>query len=124
MSGGFQHDIAGGSGSLIITALRSPNFVDGLTGWEISKDGSAEFNNLEIRGTFNGTDFILNQFGLFFYSGTPAYGNLIGSWTQAAGTDSEGNHYDQGICIGVQSNTEIQVRPDLDAIFVYAGSNL
>ena len=65
---GFQHDIAGGSGNLIITSLQSPNFVDDEEGWQIAKDGSAQFNNLEIRGTFNGADFIINSNGIFFYN--------------------------------------------------------
>jgi hypothetical protein len=116
---GFTHDIAGGQGNLIISALQSPNFVHGETGWQIAKSGSAEFNDLEIRGTFSGTDYILNESGLFFYNGSPASGNLIGSWASSAGADAYGNSYDEGICIGLISNTEIQVRPDLDAILIY-----
>jgi hypothetical protein len=64
----FQHDIAGGSGNLIITSLQSPNFEDDISGWQIAKDGSAQFNNLTIRGQFNGTDFIINSNGIFFYN--------------------------------------------------------
>jgi hypothetical protein len=64
----FQHDIAGGSGNLIITSVQSPNFESDESGWQITKDGSAQFNNLEIRGTFNGADFIINSSGIFFYN--------------------------------------------------------
>lgn len=35
--------------------------------------------------------------GLFLYSGTPADGNLIGSWAVEAGTDDYGNSYPAGI---------------------------
>jgi hypothetical protein len=35
--------------------------------------------------------------GLFVYSGTPATGNLIGSWAGAAGTDAFGNAYPAGL---------------------------
>lgn len=63
----FQHDIAGGQGNLIVTSLQSPNFLHDVSGWQVAKDGSAEFNNLTIRGTFMGLDFILNSNGLFFY---------------------------------------------------------
>jgi hypothetical protein len=45
---GFKHDIAGGSGKLIIPALQSPNFIHGSTGWSVNSDGSAEFHNISI----------------------------------------------------------------------------
>lgn len=37
------------------------------------------------------------QTGIFFYSGTPGLGGLIGSWTAQAGTDAYGNSYPAGI---------------------------
>jgi hypothetical protein len=74
-------------------AIQSPNFVTGISGWTINQDGSAEFNNLTIRGVFKGTDFEINSSGEFFYSGTPATGNLVASNTTAAGTDPYGNIY-------------------------------
>ena len=94
---GFTHDIAGGGGNLIVTSLQSPNYAPGSAGWQVRKDGSAEFNNLTIRGTFNGTDFIINATGTFFYSGAPAAGNLIASIASAAGTDVFGNVYNAGV---------------------------
>jgi hypothetical protein len=47
--------------------------------------------------TFSGTDFVINSAGAFFYSGTPAAGNLIASIASAAGTDGFGNAYLAGI---------------------------
>lgn len=47
--------------------------------------------------TFNGTDFIINTAGSFFYSGTPATGNLIASIAAASGTDAFGNAYPAGV---------------------------
>lgn len=84
-------------GALAIPSIHSPNYVTGVSGWTIKQDGSAEFNNLTIRGTFLGNNFILNSSGLFFYSGTPALGNLIASITNAAGVDGVGNIYESGI---------------------------
>jgi hypothetical protein len=46
--------------------------------------------------TFEGTDFILNSAGFFFYTGTPAAGNLFASVTSSNGTDTFGNAYIQG----------------------------
>jgi hypothetical protein len=68
-----------GSTVLRRPAIQSPNFVTTVSGWTINADGSAEFNDLTIRGTFNGTDFIVNASGAFFYNGVPAAGNLATS---------------------------------------------
>ncbi len=78
-------------------AIASPNYAAGTAGWTINADGSAEFNNLTIRGTFDGTDYELNSSGAFFYSGTPALGNLVISIAPAAGTDAHGNPYVSGL---------------------------
>jgi len=93
---GFQNPIVGGT-ALRIPAIQSPNFQSGSAGWIIRIDGSAEFNNLTIRGIFNGNNFILNSSGLFIYSGTPANGNLLASIAPANGTDDFSNTYLQGI---------------------------
>jgi hypothetical protein len=63
----FKNTIIGGQAALIRAAERSPNFVTGSAGWQISKDGTAEFNNMTVRGSFTGSDFIINQAGLFIY---------------------------------------------------------
>lgn len=98
-SGGFSNPVFGGNGTLIRPAAQSPNYVAGSTGWMIARDGSAEFNNLTIRGTFQGTDFIINSSGIFLYSSTPALGNMSGSWAALAGTDAFGNAYPMGLKI-------------------------
>jgi hypothetical protein len=56
-----------GSTILRRPAIQAPDYVPGSTGWTINADGSAEFNNLSVRGSFNGTDFIINTAGIFFY---------------------------------------------------------
>lgn len=53
--------------------------------------------------TFQGTDFIINTSGAFFYSGTPAAGNLIASVAPVAGTDGFGNAYKAGVTSYVTS---------------------
>lgn len=89
----FSNPITGGQGTLVRPAIKSPDYSPGVSGWTINRDGSAEFNNLTIRGTFNGTDFILDADGLFLYSGTPATGNLVASAASVSGTDDFGNAY-------------------------------
>jgi hypothetical protein len=92
----FGDPIVGGT-VLRTPAIQSPNYVPGVSGWIIRIDGSAEFANLTIRGQFNGTDFIIDSSGIFFYSGVPANGNLAVSLAFAAGTDSFGNTYPSGL---------------------------
>ena len=93
---GFANSVIGGAAALIRAAIKSPNYVLGAAGWTINKDGSAEFNNLAIRGTFNGTDYVMNSSGLFIYTPTEAAGNLAESSASAAGTDQFLNNYVPG----------------------------
>lgn len=46
----FTDPIIGGQSKLIRTAIQSPNYSAGVAGWTVNKDGSAEFNNLLVRG--------------------------------------------------------------------------
>lgn len=86
----FQNSVVGGV-TLVRPAIQSPNFVTGSAGWKIAVDGSAEFNNVTIRGgtVISGT--------ALYYNGTPAAGNLFMSIAAAAGTDSLGNAYVKGV---------------------------
>lgn len=68
----FGNPIVGGV-MLTRPAIASPDYVAGSTGWSINQDGSAEFNNGTFRGTitaavFEGTNFIIDSAGIFFYS--------------------------------------------------------
>jgi hypothetical protein len=47
--------------------------------------------------SFQGTDYVINSSGAFFYSGTPAAGNLVNSVANSSGTDPYGNQYLQGV---------------------------
>lgn len=106
---GFGNPIVGGT-ALRIPAIQSPNYVPGSSGWIVKIDGSAEFNNLTVRGQFQGTDFIVNSAGIFLYSAAPAAGNLIGSWTSAAGTDAYGNAYVGGLATYAPDGSIIQLQ--------------
>ena len=46
---------------------------------------------------FEGTDFIVNSSGAFFYSGAPAANNLAVSIAGSSGTDGFGNDYPAGV---------------------------
>lgn len=47
--GGFKNAVVAGV-KLIREAIQSPNYVTGVSGWTINKDGSAEFSNATLRG--------------------------------------------------------------------------
>lgn len=97
--------LTAGMGSLVIPSVQSPNFLTGVSGWQIRKDGSAEFNNIVIRGgeTIGGTTL--------GYNGTPALGNMALSISTTGGTDAFGNVFRPGIWIygpnGSQAGLEI-----------------
>lgn len=48
---GFANAVVGGI-TLVRAAIRSPNYVTGVSGWTINRDGSAEFQDMLIRGVF------------------------------------------------------------------------
>jgi len=100
----FRSSILAGV-NLVRAAIRSPNYVSGSSGWTINQDGSAEFNNIVIRGgtTVGGT--------ALYYDGTPAFGNLIFSISNVAGTDPYGNQYPAGeASYGTPSGNDVSIK--------------
>lgn len=53
----FTNPIVGGGGGLIRDSIKSPDFQSGVSGWQIRRDGSAEFNDVTIRGTVESSNF-------------------------------------------------------------------
>lgn len=50
----FSNPIIGGAGTLIRQAIQSPDFVTGVSGWAIRRDGTVEFSDGEFRGDISG----------------------------------------------------------------------
>lgn len=77
--------ITQGLGNLVIPSVQSPNFVTGVSGWQIGKNGHAEFNDITIRGgiTIGGNDY-------YYSTPTPQANTLVAS-IGAGGLDSAGN---------------------------------
>lgn len=72
-----------------------------------------------------GNTTIINGAGTFIYAGAPAFGTLIISLASAAGVDPYGNAYSgPGISVSAPGlgggKNEIMIRPDLNALLVYA----
>lgn len=99
MTEGFSNPILGGAGALIRSQMQSPNYSPGSAGWIIKRDGSAEFNNVTVRG-----QVVITSVGqsLLVYNGTPAAGNLLVSISPTTGTDQFGNAIYNGITIQKQ----------------------
>lgn len=51
-STGFQNPVIGGNGELVIDDIHSRIYTPGVAGWSINRDGSAEFNDVTVRGIF------------------------------------------------------------------------
>lgn len=56
---GFTNAITDGAGTLVVPSIQSPNFVPGVSGWIVRKDGTAEFEDVTARGDIIATDLIL-----------------------------------------------------------------
>lgn len=88
------------AGVLRYPQVMSPNFdlanpsASPANSWALLQSGLAYlFGVILTGGTIQGPDYVINPSGAFFYSGTPALGNLIASLTPSGGTDGEGNTY-------------------------------
>lgn len=82
--------------ALLVAGIVVAGIIDGTTVTAATFNGS----------TYNGTDFKFNPSGLFFYSGTPALGNLVLTiGVTTSGTDSFGNAYQAGNAVLYQSST-------------------
>lgn len=66
MSDGFSNAVVGGAEFLIRSAIKSANYLAGIAGWRIAKDGTAELNNATVRGSLSagGGTVLLNSGGL------------------------------------------------------------
>lgn len=97
MGSPFPNEVAGGNGVLLIPAIQSPNFsISGMTGWAIMQNGDAYFYSITADGSvtatkFEGTDFEIDNTGMYFYGSTPGPGVLPFFWITNSGTDPYGN---------------------------------
>jgi hypothetical protein len=80
-------------GNLVIPSVQSPNFATGVSGWQIRKDGSVEFNNGVFRGYIIGG-------ALYIYAGAPALANPPIFSVSGLTVDPEGNTIYPGIWAG------------------------
>lgn len=82
----FHNDIIGGT-KLLIPAIRSPNFIAGVQGWSINKDGTVEFGS----GTFRGPVVVIDPVTQAVLASIGATGNVAGQTLSAANDIFLGN---------------------------------
>lgn len=111
----FENPLTAGT-VLVREQIQSQNYDAGVSGWVIKSNGDAEFNDLTIRGTFYGAEFIINDDGMFFYDGTPAAGNLIMSIAAAQGADSFGNGFRRGVMVYSSAGSALQMDAGAGAV--------
>jgi hypothetical protein len=105
----FDDDPVGGV-VLVRPAIQSPDYDPGVSGWAVKIDGSAEFNDVTIRG---GT--VLSGEALY-YNGTPGPGALFLSIAAEAGTDDYGNTYPAGLSLHSDQGTITLTNSDGDVV--------
>jgi hypothetical protein len=71
----FLNSIEGG-GNLIIPFLQSPNFIPGVSGWRISRNGDVEFGS----GTFRGPLIVINPLTGLVVASISNTGNIAGQY--------------------------------------------
>lgn len=120
----FSNPVMGGK-DIVRAVMQSPDFdLAAQTGWAIMKDGSAYFFNVTASGAVTANTVVVagSGDGVFIYAGAPGPGTLVVAAISASGTDQYGNPYHgPGIDVIVPGGAnEIQVRPDLGAVLLYA----
>jgi hypothetical protein len=72
----FGNPIVGGT-TLIRPAIHSPDYVEGVSGWSINKDGTAEFNDVTFRGEAQSANYVPGVSGWKLDQGGDAEFNSI-----------------------------------------------
>lgn len=72
----FSNPIVGGT-TLIRPAIHSPDYVAGESGWSINKDGTAEFNDVNFRGSAQSANYVAGVSGWKLDQGGDAEFNSV-----------------------------------------------
>jgi hypothetical protein len=98
---GFSNPITGGQGALVRPAIKSPDFLTAVRGWTINKDGSAEFNNVVVRGTVDISFSNGSEIRAYAGSYTSTDWNLTGAFVTFKPANDTGHTWIPGV-IGTQ----------------------
>lgn len=85
---GFQSSILAGT-VLVRSAIQSPNYVTGVSGWAIFQDGTVEFNDGTFRGTLTANSIVNTSIGDSTFTDGTIVGGTMQS-TQITFSDTDG----------------------------------
>jgi hypothetical protein len=85
--------------TLTAASIHSPNYAQGASGWSIFKDGSAEFQNVLVRGTITGSQII---------GSTITGGTIVGGDFQSANFS---NTTHQGFDLNANASADAALTP-------------
>lgn len=101
----FNNDIAGGNGQLVRNWIQSVNYVAGSSGWRISKNGNAEFNN----GTFRGSIEVGPIPGQHFIVNNPATGDVVDIYDGTNTLVTKIDKFGEIISTNTANNSSVQI---------------
>ena len=84
----FFLGLTAGNGQLALASIRSPDYVEGVSGWQMTRSGNLQANSATIR---NGE--IISGTQLYYSTNPGELGTLIFSISATSGTDPYGNDY-------------------------------
>lgn len=108
----WDDPIAASDGSLIYPALKSPNYVMGVSGWKIDRDGNAEFYNGQFRGSVLIPGSNNSQLVISTVSGVPSLSLRpadIPGYTSFNSDIGEGNIYAISADGGTQGSSDVRL---------------
>lgn len=115
---GFNNSVVGGQGTLVRESIHSPDYVPGVSGWTINRDGSAEFNGVTFRGTLHSENPATGQTidieaGRIIIDQATANGEIFGDTDGSLDITSSGAMLLQSVDIlTIQSAAEVDITSD------------
>lgn len=88
----------------------NPGFVSGLTGWQIAPEGTAEFNNVWVRGELHSSIFVMDEFHAT--GGTLFVGTAAALEADAVINSTSVTTFDFEIEPGGVGLVDLQIEPD------------
>lgn len=109
----FSNPVVGGT-TLIRPAIHSPDYVPGVSGWSINKDGTAEFNDVVIRGDLESDNYVPGVSGWKLdKNGQAEFHNVI---IRGGGTDVP-------IAIGASTDSQVLIGTTADVGYIQFPTN-
>jgi len=104
----FDNPLTAGT-VLVRSAIQSQNYIQGSTGWKVAQDGSAEFNNVTVRGTVTGSTINGGTITGSTINGGTITGTTISGGTVTGTTINGGTINGSTIISGTAPNPQVKI---------------